>query len=354
VRILIIGGSGFIGPSVAGQLATDGHQVAVFHRGNSQVELAEGVERILGDRNRLAEHRSAFEQFAPEVVVDVILSSGKQAHALMEIFHGITQRVVALSSMDVYRACGVLHGLEPGPLERLPLKEDSPLRTKLQTYPPQQIKMLRNIFGWLDEDYDKIPVEREVLGHSSLPATVLRLPMVYGPRDPLNRLLPIVKRIDDGRRAIPLSAGIAQWRGPRAYVENVAAAIALAATSERGGGRIYNVAEPDPFTELEWAQKVASVAKWDGEFVVVPDERAPAHLRLPGNPAQHWVPDTTRIRQELGYREPIGYEVAIRRTIEWIRANPLANPGPHVFDYAAEDTAIAQLGSHQHAQELKT
>jgi nucleoside-diphosphate-sugar epimerase len=199
-------------------------------------------------------------------------------------------------------------------------------------------------------------VEREVLGHSGLPATVLRLPMVYGPRDPLNRLLPIVKRMDDGRKAIPLSAGMAQWRGPRGYVENVAAAIVLAATSERAAGRIYNVAEQGSFTELEWAQKVASVAGWDGQFVVLPDERAPAHLRPPGNSAQHWVADTTRIRRELGYREPIGYAVAIRRTIEWTRASLPASTAPHVFDYAAEDAAMAQgsRDSHAHAQELKT
>jgi nucleoside-diphosphate-sugar epimerase len=184
-------------------------------------------------------------------------------------------------------------------------------------------------------------MEREVLGEPALPATVLRLPMVYGPRDPLNRLLPLVRRMDDGRKAILLSAGMAQWRGPFGYVENVAAAIALAAISDRGSGRVYNVAEPDAFTELEWARKVAEVAGWDGEFVVVPGERAPAHLRPPGNPAQHWVADTTRIRQELGYREPIGYEVAIRRTIEWMRANPPASTTPHVFDYAAEDAALA-------------
>ena len=35
-----------------------------------------------------------------------------------------------------------------------------------------------------------------------LPATVLRLPMVYGPGDPLHRLYPVVKRIADKRRHI--------------------------------------------------------------------------------------------------------------------------------------------------------
>ena len=56
-----------------------------------------------------------------------------------------------------------------------------------------------------------------------LPGTVLRLPMVYGPGDPLHRLFPILKRIDDGRPALLLDERMAQWRATRGFVENVAA-----------------------------------------------------------------------------------------------------------------------------------
>src|SRR5262249_11570261 len=83
----------------------------------------------------------------------------------------------------------------------VPLTEESALRTTLQTYPTDSVRMLQQIFGWLDDEYDKIPVEREILGDRELPGTVLRLPMVYGPGDRLRRFLPIVKRVDDGRRA---------------------------------------------------------------------------------------------------------------------------------------------------------
>jgi nucleoside-diphosphate-sugar epimerase len=341
VRILVIGGSGFIGPPLVEQLAASGHEVAVFHRGKSAAALPARVRRIVGDRKALAKHRQELAAFRPEVVVDVILSSGSQAQELMQTFRGLARRVVALSSIDVYRACGVLHGLEDGPLERVPLTEESRLRTRLQTYPPEQIRMLQSVFGWLDDDYDKIPVERAVLADPQLPGTVLRLPMVYGPRDPLHRLLPILKRIDDGRPTILFSESMAQWRGSRGYVENVAGAIALAATSERAAGRIYNVAEPEAHTELEWARKVAEVAGWRGAFVVLPDERSPAHLRAPGNAAQHWVADSSRIRDELAYREAVPLEEAIGRSIDWLRAHPAADTGPHVFDYAAEDAAVA-------------
>jgi nucleoside-diphosphate-sugar epimerase len=146
--------------------------------------------------------------------------------------------------------------------------------------------------------------------------------------------------MDDRRPAILFEEKIAAWRSPRGYVANVAAAIALSATSERAAGQIYNVAESDSFSELEWALQVAAAAGWDGNFITLPADRTPPHLRFPGNADQHWVVDTTRIRQELGYREPVARADAIRRSVEWERANP-APADPRAFDYAAEDGAIS-------------
>jgi nucleoside-diphosphate-sugar epimerase len=135
--------------------------------------------------------------------------------------------------------------------------------------------------------------------------------------------------------------GIAQWRSPRGYVENVATAIALAAVSERAAGRIYNVAETPAFSELEWARKIAVATGWGGEFVTLPKARMPAHLLQPGDCAQHWEADSSRIRRELGYQEPVCIDEAIRRTIAWDRANPPGEFNPHRFDYAAEDAALS-------------
>jgi len=311
-----------------------GHSVSIFHRGSTRNDSP--VESILGERRDLAVLRPK-----ADVVIDLILSSGAQAELLMEAFRGVAGRVVAASSMDVYRACGVLHGSEEGPLEPTPLTEDSPLRTKLQTYPAAQVKMLQKLFGWLDDEYDKIPVERAILGDPELPGTVLRLPMIYGPGDRLRRFHPVLKRIDDGRRDILFEEGWAAWRSPRGYVENVAAALALAAVSERAAGRVYNVAETPAFTELEWAGKIAAATGWDGELVTLPKERTPAHLAPPGNSAQHWEADSTRIRRELGYREPAPLDEAIRRTIDWERAHPPEEFNPHKFDYTAEDAAAS-------------
>jgi nucleoside-diphosphate-sugar epimerase len=329
MRVLVIGGTGFIGPHVVRALAGMGHHVAVLHRGTTPLQLP--AEEILGDRRDLPRLRPR-----ADVVVDLILSSGAQAHTLMDTFRGRAHRVVAASSIDVYRACGVLHGSEEDPLEPVPLTEESALRTKLQTYPAAQVDALKKVFGWLDDDYDKIPVERAILGELELPGTVLRLPMIYGPGDRLRRFRPILKRMDDGRRTILFEETLAAWRSPRGYVENVAAALALAAVDERAAGRVYNVAEQPAYSELDWARKIAAAAGWNGQFVVLPVGRVPAHLAPRGNMAQHWEADSTRIRRELGYREPVSTDEAIRRTIEWERANPPAVE-IHAFDYAVED-----------------
>ena len=168
MRVLVIGGTGFIGSYLTRELIRLGHDVVVLHRGRTAAPS--GVRELVGDRRRLTDSAEALRAVAADVVIDVVLSSGRQARELMKILRGQARRVVALSSMDVYRACGVLHGLEPGPLEPLPLREESTaLRTKLQTYPPAQVQMLQQIFGWLDEEYDKIPAEREILGDSELP-----------------------------------------------------------------------------------------------------------------------------------------------------------------------------------------
>jgi nucleoside-diphosphate-sugar epimerase len=333
VRVLVIGGTGFIGRPLVRELARMGHSVAVLHRGQTPAELP--AEHILGSRDELPALR-----LQADVVIDLILSSGAQAQRLMQAFRGRARRVIAASSMDVYRACGVLHGSEDGPLEPVPLTEDSRLRAKLQTYPPAQVKMLQKFFGWLDDEYDKIPVERAILGDLELSGTVLRLPMIYGEGDHLRRFHHILKRIDDGCRAILVEETAAQWRSPRGYVENVAAAIALAAVSEQASGRVYNVAERPAFSELEWARKIASATGWNGEFIVLPREQMPAHLIAPGNVAQHWEADSSRIRAELGYAEPVPLEEAIRRTIAWERANPPGEFNMHRFEYAAENAAV--------------
>lgn len=338
----MIGGSGFIGPFVINALVQQGHDVTVFHRGEAKTPLPESVRRLHGDRNHLAAHRAEFQQWAPDIVLDFILSDDRQAQALMGTFRGLASRVIAISSQDVYLAYGVLLGREPGPPQPTPLTEESELRRQLHPYSVEHLRLAQAAFSWITEDYDKIPVERTVLGDPALPGTVLRLPMVYGPGDPLHRFFPTLKRMDDNRPAILLEEGYARLHPPRGYVEDVADAIALATVSDRSAGRIYNVASDQQFSELEWAQRIGQVAV-KGSVVALPKEQTPAHLITPLNTEQDWLVSSARIRQELGYAEAVPSDVAIARTIEWERANPPAQVDPAQFDYAAEDAALEQF-----------
>jgi len=345
VNALIIGGTGFIGPFVIRALLDQGHQVTVFHRGKAKTALPDAVRRIHGNRNDLAAHRGEFERLAPDVVVDFILSDGRQAKELMETLHGLTGRVVAISSQDVYRAYGVLLGQDTGPVQKVPLTEESEVRRQLHPYNVEHLRAAQTAFPWITEDYDKIPVERAVLSDADLPGTVLRLPMVYGPGDPVHRFFPILKRIDDGRTAILMEESYARLRPPRGYVEDVAAGIALATLSSHAAGRIYNIASQQQFTELEWTRKIGEVEGWNGDVLALSKEDTPAHLLSPLNTAQDWLVDSTRIRRELGFSEPTPLEAGIARTIAWERANPPEQIDPKQFDYAAEDAAVHQ-GAH--------
>ena len=338
MRVLLIGGNGFIGRFVAASLHSQGVDLAIFHRGNTGVPA--GVTEIIGDRGKLQASAHALKTFQPDVVIDFVLSSGIQAEELMSVFRGVTERVVMLSSMDVYRAVGIGNGTEDGPLQEVPLTEESELRHNLHPYTPESMQMLQTIFSWATDDYDKIPAERAVMDDSELPGTVLRLPMIYGPGDPLHRFYPIVKRISDRRGHLLFAEPLAAWKSPRGHVENVAAAITLAATDARAAGRIYNVCEEPAFSELEWARKIAAQMQWNGEFVVLPVDRTLPHLLRPGNAAQHWTASSARIRRELGYVEPVAVDEAIRQTIRWELENPPALPLAQ-FDYEAEQRAVA-------------
>jgi nucleoside-diphosphate-sugar epimerase len=330
-RILIIGGTRFIGPHVVARLAEMGCEVAVFHRGRTHADLPAGVQRILGDRQYLADHIDEFRCLAPQVVLDMIPITERDAQVVLRTFRGIARRIVAISSQDVYRAYGRLLGVEAGPVDSIPLTEAAPLRTKLYPYRGEVPREAGDPRRWMD-DYDKILVERTILGDPHLVGTVLRLPMFE-----------YLKRMDDGRPVILLERGLARWRWTRGYVENVAAAIALAVTDERASGQVYNVGEAEALSMADWVRRIGAAAGWGGQVVVVSGERLPDHLRPDIHTEHHLVTASTRIREELGYGESVPQDEALRRTVAWERAHPPEKIDPGQFDYAAEDAVLAEL-----------
>jgi nucleoside-diphosphate-sugar epimerase len=339
MRILVLGGTGFIGPCVIRDLVAEDHQVAVFTRGRRQPDLPGGVRTVSGDYKQLHDFRGPFRALfhgdPPEVVLDMIPMTEQDARNLIRTFDGIARRIVAVSSQDVYRAWGYVVGLE-GQLTDPHITEDSPLRESRYPYRGRKLPIES---GWDMDNYEKVVVERVFQLESALPATILRLPMVYGPGDYAHRAFPYLKRMDDGRPAILMEEPAARWRAPWGYVEDVAAAVALAATREAAAGRIYNVAEQDNRSTAEFIAAIAEAVAWNGRVVELPQGAFPgpwSAYRM----EQHILTDSTRIRRELGYRETVPRAEAMGRTIEWERAHP-PDPFPkELFDYAAEDLAL--------------
>ncbi len=338
LRVVLVGGTGFIGPHLAARLVQMGHRVVVYHRGEHEPALPYGIEHVHSPlaARPVTRFPSELTSLACDVVVAMHLVGEEDAGYLADAFRGIARRVVALSSGDVYRTYGLLRGTEEGAPEPTPLTEESPLRSKLYPY--------RGALGgpFDPETYDKILAEREIARHPSLPATILRLPVVYGPGDYMHRFFPTLKRIDDGRSAILLEERLAAWRWTHGYVENVAQAIALAVDREKSAGRIYNVGEPRTPTVADRVRQIAVATEWPGRVIALPAADLPPYLVMPLRFEHNLEYDTTRLRRELGYEEAVSEEEALHRTIAWERANPPAPIDSAQFDYAAEDRALGE------------
>lgn len=288
-----MGGTGFIGRQVVRQMAEAGHAVLVFHRGRTEAELPASVRHVRCQES-VAPFQSVPEEalrFAPDVVVHTIAMTQKDARSAVQTFRHHAGRLVVLSSGDVYLAYGRFTQLEPGPVEPSPLREDSPLRTVLYPYREKAASAEDMLYH-----YEKILVEREVLGDAILPGTVLRLPKVYGPEG--NADFATVYRY----RHHP------HWRWTHGYVENVAAAVVLAAVHPLGAGQVFNVGEETTPTVEE-------------RLAALPPSALPEEDFGSFDFRQDMVYDTRRIRRELGYREIVDDAEGMRRTIDSLRGH---------------------------------
>lgn len=343
MRVLVIGGTNFIGPHVVTALHRHGHEVTVYHRGIHEPDLPSAVRHVHSPRAAIPvlHFPSGLTDPVPDVVLHMFPVGEDDTRAAVARFSGVARRMVVLSSGDVYRAYGRLLGTEPGSPEPVPIDEDAALR---QTFFPYR-HTAAGPADWTYH-YEKILAERAVLA-SSLPATVLRLPAVYGPGDPYRRLRPYIKRMDDRRPAILLEAAQAGWRWTHGYVEDVAHAIALAVADERAAGRVYNLGETTAPTFAERVRQIGDAAGWSGEVIPLGADRLPPHLRAPYQPRQDLVMDTRRFRSELGFGELLSTDEGLRRTIAWERANPPPSGDPTPAEYEAEEAALG-LGPPTH------
>ncbi len=280
--ILLIGGTGLIGPCAVGELRRLAPAAALWCL-NRRGQAPEGAHGIAGDRQDPAALRAALEVARPDLLIDMIPFTVAEADATVAALraHGGPERVVLVSSADVYEAFSRLNGLAGGAPETEPITERSPLRLGL---------------GAAGEDYDKLGVERVFM--AALPDVAsLRLPVVYGWPD-TGRIAPYAGPMLDGAEAIALHPALARWRLARVLNRNAGFAVALAGLRTPGGHRVWNVAEPVSPSEAEWVARLAEASGWRGRIEERVTEEAPG-FRVD----QPIVLSDRLIREELGFHE---------------------------------------------------
>ncbi len=169
MRVLVLGGTWFLGRRVVERLHERGDSVLVVHRGQSEPEGWIPVEHLHTDRRRLTDHAGSIAEFSPDAVVDSCPLTGADVDAVLPVLPEVP--TVVLSSQDVYAAfTGLRAGRE---IAALPITEGAELRTERYLYRGAGIDVV-------PDDYDKLDVEERWLRRG---AVVLRLPLIYGPHD---------------------------------------------------------------------------------------------------------------------------------------------------------------------------
>ena len=331
MRVLVVGGTQFMGLSAVKRLVRDGHDVTVFHRGNRCDALPSSVRHIHGDSFQLSNFRDEIAAAEPDAVLHMVLWRGSDARELTKTLEGIEARLVVASSGNVYRAYSLVNGWETAEPTDVVYSEDGPLR--------------KHRFAEENGHDEKIAVEQVVMESRGPSTAVIRLPAVHGPNDQQHRGYSSLWRMDQGRPYILLNDVHAGWKWARGYVDNMVDALLLALFDDRAAGKIYNVAEQVAQTQKEWIEELGRAAGWRGQVIAAPEVPPTSNADFRHN----LTTDSSLIRRELGYEESVGRQEWVRRMVEWLRSDP---PAPEEAEklrsgglsFAEEDRLARELG----------
>lgn len=207
MRILVMGGTRFIGVSLTRQLVGLGHEVVLFNRGNRPAPV-EGVQQIQGDRTDPAQLKAKLAGESFDAIFDNNGRELSDTQPLVEIFKGRIGQLIYVSSAGVYRKTD-----EPPHVEGDPVDPKSRHKGKFET--------------------------EQFLADQDIPFTSIRPVYIYGPQNynPLEAWF--FDRISCDR-PIPIP-GNGQHLTQFGHVEDLAQAMVAALGNPQALGQIYNI-----------------------------------------------------------------------------------------------------------------
>jgi len=322
LTIAILGGTGFIGRAIAERAALRGLAPLLLARGQHTVELPQGaifeaVDRM--DRTRLID---VLRKHGVDTLIDIYGMGMLNTRPVFEAMAELGGRYVLLSSVDVYSNYGGLLRRESPTIQTAPAREDDPLRGFRFPYRGNPNRP-KGVSAELFEDYDKIVLEDAARAHSEFATTIIRAPMIFGPRDPQHRFAWAVDAVKAGG-LVKMDERAAKWPNSYGYVDDVAEAMLMAALDPRAAGRTYNVGQNVVYTPIEWLLMFGVVMNTRIEIETVPaEEKALLHQRADATDMRYPLTlDTTRIRDELGFDEPTELREALLATIAYETKDP--------------------------------
>jgi 2'-hydroxyisoflavone reductase len=168
MKILLLGGTQFIGRHIVEVLLQAGHDLTIFNRGQSLDELPPAVERLRGDRDLGAEGLKSLKGRRWDVCIDVSGYTARQVRPSAELVRHNIRRYLFVSAVSVYG--------------------DPALRPVRETH-PRVSPAAEDVLAVEGEMYGRLKVTcenivQEIYGER---ATALRAQIVVGPHDPSGR-----------------------------------------------------------------------------------------------------------------------------------------------------------------------
>jgi len=304
VKILVMGGTRFVGKPLVAQLLSEGHQLTLFTRGKNPVPA--GVEHLCGDRSS-AEGLAALQGRSFDVIVD---SSGRtldDSRAVIERTGAPSHRFLYVSSAGVYADS-----------ELWPLTEDSP------TDPQSRHSGKLDTEAWLSAE--KIPF-------TSFRPTYIVGAGNYNPVESW-----FFDRIVHGR-TVPLP-GDGTTITQLGHVNDLAAAMALSLGVDAAANRVYNCSSVQGIT---FRGLVAAAARACGKDPASVEIRSfdPSGLDKKARKAfplrmAHFLTDVTRVQRELAWTPAYSVEAAMADSY----ANDYAGRMPTSPDFSGDEALI--------------